>query len=503
MANSAIDKRLVAALRSQRTWRKRYEAIFQENIVLKALIEDLLKNQSFDETNVVEVEQEKEEEKLVVNVISDNEDSNSDNDQPPESKPSLTPTCLNNRAGAFGENSESLESTTTTNSKMTRIFDHFLVIGSPYDSEEHGAAEKAVLTSAKTNTRKKVLSFFSSPTPTIQKTTANELSQSPKILFQYSPPSFANDKRPKLPSKLVLDLTHPNGIFYKPLDPNASMSDVNSVLLGPYLKRNDETFIFTYNDNGESNTGDCSGSTVYGLCVTQPRLILGGTFATKRVYCILTRSPHFQLIFKLVFDILAAQRIARFPVHDGAPGFDRHGYDTFTFLKGVVERFEQSVKPGENQEEFKEFRVCEHLPTIAYKFPPLFSKLFSSRHPPSSVSDWTQNRLISLNQTSPWSLPVLFSTIPMHAMLKILHLLLIETPTVLISSKVGVASSAVLGLAKLLEPLVWCGPMLPVLPKSLGEVVESPVPMLLGLVKGGGMERNLNRAREDGVEYLI
>jgi hypothetical protein len=42
-------------------------------------------------------------------------------------------------------------------------------------------------------------------------------------------------------------------------------------------------------------------------------------------------------------------------------------------------------------------------------------------------------------------------------------------------------SRVVLGLGALLQPLEWVGPLIPVLPLALLDIIESPVPVLVGL----------------------
>ena len=125
-------------------------------------------------------------------------------------------------------------------------------------------------------------------------------------------------------------------------------------------------------------------------------------------------------------------------------------------------------------EEFSEFLICEHLPPIAFKFPLLHSSSSDGNNDIEMVDDWVLKRKMSITALSDWSLSVLFSVVDMDTLLKVLHLLILETPTIIVGSKTGSIASVVLGLAHLLGPLVWVGPFIPMLPASMGELLDAP-----------------------------
>lgn len=340
------------------------------------------------------------------------------------------------------------------------IFDQFMVIGSELellnDHEEEGDHPE-------TTVNRKKIKFFSNKKA--KSKPPLHLPSSPTTLLHYT---CIHSSAAPIPEKITQEFAFPDGLTYKRIDPNASLSDVNTILFGPYTKRNNDSFIFTFNDETKENS-----PMVYGVCVMQPRLVMGGKYATKRCYCLLTRVPHFDLHFKVLFLLLSAQRIARMPV-DGCPGHDSHGYDTFEFHKQVFQKY--SMVNLNEIVEYQEFSVCEHLPPVAFKFPE--SLLLRNKE-----SNWIESRKNSIKATSKWALPCLFSMLSLEKIIKVVSLALNEQSVIVVSAKYGVCSSAVLGLAYLLRPLFWCCPIIPILPSSMSTMLAAPCPLFVGITE--------------------
>jgi hypothetical protein len=71
-----------------------------------------------------------------------------------------------------------------------------------------------------------------------------------------------------------------------------------------------------------------------------------------------------------------------------------------------------------------------------------------------------------------WALPSLLSRLSIDRLLEIVSLLLLEMKLVVVSDEIPLLSSATLGLASLLHPLAWAGPLISVLPLSMHEYME-------------------------------
>ena len=84
-------------------------------------------------------------------------------------------------------------------------------------------------------------------------------------------------------------------------------------------------------------------------------------------------------------------------------------------------------------------------------------------------------------------------------LLKVLHWLLLERSLIVVGSMASDVGFAVVALLDALSPYTWQGAAVPVLPKGLEGVMESPVPFVVGVVGGG---EAVSRARAEGVAVL-
>lgn len=71
-----------------------------------------------------------------------------------------------------------------------------------------------------------------------------------------------------------------------------------------------------------------------------------------------------------------------------------------------------------------------------------------------------------------WSLPHLLANLSIDRMLRIVGFLLLEMKVIIVSKSLTLLSSATLGIASLLHPLKWAGPLITVLPPFLHEYLE-------------------------------
>lgn len=99
---------------------------------------------------------------------------------------------------------------------------------------------------------------------------------------------------------------------------------------------------------------------------------------------------------------------------------------------------------------------------------------------------------------STWALPTLLSWIPVDLLVWVLSLLMYdhllalslsyrwvcrcEAKVLVVGYEPGLVSCGVMGLTSLLRPLSWVAPFIPVLPIKHLDFIESPVPILAGLV---------------------
>ncbi|CAM9767632.1 unnamed protein product, partial [Scytosiphon promiscuus] len=80
-----------------------------------------------------------------------------------------------------------------------------------------------------------------------------------------------------------------------------------------------------------------------------------------------------------------------------------------------------------------------------------------------------------------WSTAVLFSCVSEEATLQALDVLLLEKTLVVCGRDLGMVSMAATALLSLLDPFEWEGVFVPVVPMALMDVLDSPVPALVGV----------------------
>ena len=81
-------------------------------------------------------------------------------------------------------------------------------------------------------------------------------------------------------------------------------------------------------------------------------------------------------------------------------------------------------------------------------------------------------------------MPVLLSIFKdFKVLLKIITSVLLEKSIIFVSSSSSKLSSVILGLAEMIKPFEWCHTIIPVIPGELFEMLDAPVPMLVGLTQ--------------------
>ncbi len=80
-----------------------------------------------------------------------------------------------------------------------------------------------------------------------------------------------------------------------------------------------------------------------------------------------------------------------------------------------------------------------------------------------------------------WAVAVLFSHVSAGVIIKCVNLLLLEQSLVVIGEDQGLVSAIATAFISLLQPFKWDGVFIPLLPNSLSDIVQSPVPFVLGV----------------------
>lgn len=84
--------------------------------------------------------------------------------------------------------------------------------------------------------------------------------------------------------------------------------------------------------------------------------------------------------------------------------------------------------------------------------------------------------------SSAWALPTLLSWLSVETLVWTIGFLMCEGKLIVVGTEPGLVSCGVMGLLSLLRPMLWLAPLIPMLPLKHIDFVESPVPILAGLV---------------------
>lgn len=290
-----------------------------------------------------------------------------------------------------------------------------------------------------------------------------------------------------------------------------NISTIQEILYGhSQSKRTGRCFIFTLDDktvteserentNTNYETGVGTGR-LYGVCVIHSRLLAAtesGNYSQSNsfefeslvCYAFLTRFPFFDFFFQVIFDLITLERLERMeklvsylendetedvPINSKTSkdyhsmfSSDRrvYEYSPVDTLEKVLERLSSCKVPRYGEQ--MNFSVGSSLLPIEFKRFHLDYDQSLSEHEASAIS---------------WALPTLFSWMPIDLIVTTIGLLMCEVKVIIVGFEPGLISCAVFGLLELIKPLNWLTPMIPILPKKYLDFVESPVPILAGLV---------------------
>lgn len=76
--------------------------------------------------------------------------------------------------------------------------------------------------------------------------------------------------------------------------------------------------------------------------------------------------------------------------------------------------------------------------------------------------------------------------------------------SIIFVGKPNLVSAAILGLNSLLQPFKWCFALVPILPHPLIDMIEAPVPLLVGITKKEYRDLSLSEEeREDKIWVFV
>lgn len=310
---------------------------------------------------------------------------------------------------------------------------------------------------------------------------SNSIHVEPSILYRY--PEEADPPPPE-----VTDFCLPQGgklHYVNSTDEEATAEEIFYGLGGSndHLSR---CFVFLLEDKTvESPDSDELGvdtNRLYGICIIHPRVLrvhvendqdelTSYVFESNVCYAFITRFPLFEFFFSAISSMITAEKLERMEIknvlHDSILEYCK--YVPVHILEAVLHHIKNIPPPKYNSNQRIEFIRGVAPITISRKRP----MLDFPEHMQNAIS---------------WALPMLLSWLPIDRLIWLLSLLMCEVKVVVIGCEPGMVSCVVLSLLALLRPLSWVAPLIPVLPLKYVEFIESPVPILAGMIIDGDDE---------------
>ena len=194
---------------------------------------------------------------------------------------------------------------------------------------------------------------------------------------------------------------------------------------------------------------------------------------TQRSYCLISKSPTYAFLFKLLKEISAIYRSTGVKFENDVSVPSRYGLNVNSLLEvaqdvNLYKSFNGSKGFGvcsDSSDEMEE-NLLEHI-TFSYKCDKKAIYQFSS-----SLKSCTQTEFV---------LGALFSFLPYTILIDIINHLLLEKSLLICGKLASLVSIITTGIKYILTPLKWDGVFVPLLPTSAMEVLQAPVPFILGI----------------------
>jgi hypothetical protein len=253
----------------------------------------------------------------------------------------------------------------------------------------------------------------------------------------------------------------------------------------------DKTLDITKNVPNEE-TGEHTGR-LFGICVVNPRLLnpyapinnptgkhqrpaaTGTTAAAPEVefeaavcYCFITRFPLFDFFFQVLWNIISFERISRM-IDVSEHTAETSELDLYRYIPHNVYDFVMNRLSAINPPRFGE----QISLNIDMSLPPVLATRTKSEE--GGGAEYFQI-------SAEWALPPLLHWLDAKTIVWALSLLLSEVKLIILGKDAATVSCAVIGLTALLKPFQWVSPMIPILPIKHIDFIESPVPIIAGIV---------------------
>ncbi|CAG9332371.1 unnamed protein product [Blepharisma stoltei] len=285
----------------------------------------------------------------------------------------------------------------------------------------------------------------------------------PEILYEFGGSTIGLPIR-----RVIADFCFPTGIELRPIRHSGSESEFNNLIYGQTNSANgNNCYIFTLRSEGNvdgwveyTDLPNSNREVIFCICMQIEDVAIeelsSVLWIVPKVLCIMSYIPIFELHFEVLKNLVMLKRLKNMENADN---------DMITHKLSQVEMSEEQIAL------MKTYSDCESV------YPNL--KLVIDIPSLNSINYCCAQDLSLIDIV--WLCTPLFTSLKLQEVLWLLSALIQEKSVVFVSYNLGQLTSCVLGLQALLRPFKWPHLLIPLIPDSLRELLEAPVPLLAGL----------------------
>ena len=295
----------------------------------------------------------------------------------------------------------------------------------------------------------------------------NNSTEEPEIIHSIPKDDFFTNSAQ---GRALGNFAFPTGIRQKKVKESKGIEELKR-LLNIKPERNGKHFVFSLKSDIESplvpyeDRANYKMELLYCCCVVVDELIDVVVMDNNMYlfqpmcYCLVSYFPYFELNFKILFHAINAKISAEREL------ISQHS-DSYSYQQArqkIINShcLEHTCRMISQAQVLTNMNKQIEIQGIHYDFPASPCELDTS-----------------------WFCPLLFSLLRLDDVLFLLFAILQEASVIFISQNMDYLSSCVLGFQALIRPYYWPHIITPILPSSLIELLEAPVPLLAGIPKG-------------------
>ena len=219
---------------------------------------------------------------------------------------------------------------------------------------------------------------------------------------------------------------------------------------------------------------------------------------TQRSFCIISDKPIHSTLFKILASIAHKERLVdgnsfmtdkiNFPTSDVSPGRNRVGsiqhegrsrVGSTASLNSAVSIFTDGILCDKilQSRTVRRHRFLSYMQTLCLDSHNSSSPYQSVSFPSYIKSFKVESQITTLQE---WTCGILFCSIPADVIIQLLSYLLQEVSLIIYGVDPGLVTSISTALLFLLKPFSWEGIFVPLMPLNAREIMEAPVPFVVG-----------------------